>query len=816
MPHPELDTLSQWIIGSLGPDNSSAVAAHVENCSQCEDTVNKLEAEKPTSIEFVREAGTIMAMDASKQHHEFTARQHAPEQLGPYRLLGELGRGGMGTVYLAVHERLVREVAIKILPPHRMSDSDSVARFHREMKAVGRVDHPNIVRATDAGEIDGTLFLVMECVDGEDLSRIQRHQGLLCVADACEIVRQAAMGLEEASAHGMIHLDIKPSNLMLARSRSGPATVKVLDLGLARIGNEEHQELTSTGQIMGSIDYMSPEQFDNTHTVDIRSDIYSLGATLYRLLTGRTPLGGDIEMTPLQKMSAMATKTPRPIGQYRTDLPSGLGSLIDRMLAKDPSDRPASATEVVCEISAFTDGHDLDALLEFDSKITPLASETLTRAHYANTFSHVDVNPVSETAASALPAATHQVSDPMAPVPVAQVKPATLAVKFSRRPGPLVATGLLIASFVAIAIVFMLRTEDGGYVRFEVNDPSLKIAFADHTYTIDDAGKEYRIAEGEHQLRITHGEMQFTTAEFRLGDGEHARLKVSYENDVVKLHHDGNTQTLLPIESSPEAATTADKPADPAGKLDDSPGTGKDGMIVGAGSFDMPVDFAPGDPPAIVFSSKLPGDALQPQADVVVESVTYGMFLDKSVTLEVWIRRDPKNLPSWRFMGISDFVLMPSAGDHGRPVDVRWEGGSIGSQLSHQDVVEGWHHLAGVRDQEKREHRFYVNGKLMGRAPFDGEPQMIPETHTDPLILAHGYTGLLGPARVSASARYENNFVPAERFQPDDDAVAIYNLDDTSNSKVLVDSSGHEHHGRILAGRYFNATTSSDSQPASR
>ena len=212
-----------------------------------------------------------------------------------------------------------------------------MSRFHREMEAVGRLDHPNIVRAHDAGEADGQFFLVMELVDGANMSSLVRSGGPLGVADACEIVRQAAIGLQHAHEHGLIHRDVKPSNLMLATS----GVVKVLDLGLARLQAEAWSdgEATASGQIIGSPDYMAPEQGSNPREADARADVYALGCTLYFLLAGRPPFGSKGHDTLMQKVMAHANEDAMPIQQLRPDVPSPLAAILDTMLAKNPANR---------------------------------------------------------------------------------------------------------------------------------------------------------------------------------------------------------------------------------------------------------------------------------------------------------------------------------------------------------------------------------------------------------------------------------------------------------------------------------------------
>jgi len=179
---------------------------------------------------------------------------------------------------LGIHTKLKRPVAIKVLPTDRLRDPRAVARFQREVEAVGRLSHPNIVQALDANELDGRHLLVTEFVDGVDLSRLVRSGGPLPIPDACEIVRQAALGLQHAHAHDLVHRDVKPSNLML----NSAGIVKLLDLGLARLRPEMPVEadVTTSGQIMGSADYMSPAQCLDARDVDARADIYSLGCTL--------------------------------------------------------------------------------------------------------------------------------------------------------------------------------------------------------------------------------------------------------------------------------------------------------------------------------------------------------------------------------------------------------------------------------------------------------------------------------------------------------------------------------------------------------
>jgi serine/threonine protein kinase len=282
-------------------------------------------------------------------------------QLGEYSLLEKLGEGGMGTVYKALHTELDRLVAIKVMRKGYVEEDGAVARFRREIKAVGQLDHPNIVRAHDARKIADTHFLVMEYVDGLDLNELVDRLGPLSTADACELTRQAALGLQCAHEHGLVHRDVKPSNLMLNRQ----GQLKILDLGLVRVRavGESNGEMTVAGQVMGTPDYMAPEQISDSRTTDIRADLYSLGCTLYRLLTGHAPFSGPEYQSLLAKMTAQSQQTPPPAGQLRGDVPPELDAVLARMLAKSPEQRYATPGEVAEALASLSQGSDLRALL---------------------------------------------------------------------------------------------------------------------------------------------------------------------------------------------------------------------------------------------------------------------------------------------------------------------------------------------------------------------------------------------------------------------------------------------------------------------
>jgi serine/threonine protein kinase len=268
---------------------------------------------------------------------------------GKYAVLAPIGAGGMGQVYLTEHVVLRRRSAVKVLPARLTDDPAAVERFRREAQAVAALDHPNIVRAYDVDTADGLHFLVMEYVAGLSLQELVGGIGPIETAAAANYVAQAARGLQHAHEAGWVHRDIKPANLLIDRA----GTIKVLDLGLARLLGDDAEPLTGATDALGTADYLAPEQGTDSHAADIRADIYSLGATFYFLLTGRPPFP---EGTPAQRVLAHQTRPPRPVRDLRPDVPAGLAAVLDRMLAKDPAGRYPTPAVVVDALKPWADG----------------------------------------------------------------------------------------------------------------------------------------------------------------------------------------------------------------------------------------------------------------------------------------------------------------------------------------------------------------------------------------------------------------------------------------------------------------------------
>jgi serine/threonine protein kinase len=270
--------------------------------------------------------------------------------IGKYKVLERLGSGGMGSVYLCEHKLMRRRVAVKVLPTAKADDPSSLERFYREARCVAALDHPNIVRAYDIDQDDKLHFLVMEHVDGSSLQEIIKKNGPMDVLRATHYIRQAALGLQHAhETAGLVHRDVKPGNVLVDRN----GIVKILDMGLARFFHDEEDVLTKKydENVLGTADYLAPEQALDSHAVDIRADIYSLGATFYFCLTGRTPFA---EGTVAQKLIWHQTRQPKSVRLLRPEVQPGLASVLEKMMAKNPEARYQTPLEVAQALEPWT------------------------------------------------------------------------------------------------------------------------------------------------------------------------------------------------------------------------------------------------------------------------------------------------------------------------------------------------------------------------------------------------------------------------------------------------------------------------------
>lgn len=284
--------------------------------------------------------------------------------LGEYDLIQPLGQGGMGQVYEAIHRRLQKRVAIKVIRLDHQDNQQLFARFEREIKAAGQMHHPHLIEAHDAGEQDGQLYLVMEFLQGTDLKQYIQQHGPMTPIKACELVRQAAMALQHLHEKGLVHRDVKPSNLMLTPE----GQIKLLDLGLARwqAEREGDSSLTAQGCYLGTPDFLAPEQIENVSQVDIRADLYGLGGVLFYLLTGQPPFAESVSLQA--KVDAHRSQIPNDVRQFRQNIPAAVASLVSRLLSKNPSERFSIPEELAQEInlilSALRSGDDTTILMD--------------------------------------------------------------------------------------------------------------------------------------------------------------------------------------------------------------------------------------------------------------------------------------------------------------------------------------------------------------------------------------------------------------------------------------------------------------------
>ena len=268
--------------------------------------------------------------------------------LDKYKLLGHLGTGGMSSVYLAESKSTSQKRAIKVLPKKKVSDKSYLDRFYREGKAAAALNHPHVVRIYDINNSGDTHYMVMEYVKGADLYDRVKDDGPMAVEDAADAIFQAAKGLKHAHEHQMVHRDIKPANLLM----TDEGVLKILDLGLALFSEEGEESLTVmyNERVMGTADYLSPEQAVNSHEVDHRADIYSLGCTLYFLLTGRPPFSKG---TLAQRIAMHQTQEPDPIHSIRPEVPQIIVDICSRMMRKKPEERFANCDEIMSVLKSF-------------------------------------------------------------------------------------------------------------------------------------------------------------------------------------------------------------------------------------------------------------------------------------------------------------------------------------------------------------------------------------------------------------------------------------------------------------------------------
>ncbi len=855
---PDHNQLLRFLDGDLSDTDRATIDCHVDECEACQSVVADVVAASaeppPPPVLSEAFAGAVAARLANAGLQPASdSGSFEPRRIGAYVTLSKLGDGGMGTVYLAEHSHLKKQVALKVL---KKTGSETMqARFAREMQSVGKLTHPHIVQATDAGHADGVSFIAMELLDGYD-ARVLTGGRAIAVADACEIVRQTAFGLQYAHEQGLVHRDVKPSNVMVTRE----GVVKLLDLGLARFSEAMSvaEEITLEGEVLGTLDYMSPEQCRDPETVGPRSDIFSLGATLFRLLSGEPPF--RLTATTLAKLTALAVDSPRSLREVRPDLPEDLIELVDQMLQSDPANRVQTAGEVAQRLQPFCNGATLQTL-----------QPPLRQADIGT------IVPTSDTTLVVTPSPDNRGG--------------------RRRTGKRLRLALGAIAALLLGSIIYVRFGDST-LRIEINDPNITARVDDGNVVIRNGTETIKLQPGDHTLKIKRGDFEFTTNKFSLTRRKKEVLVVEYVDGEITVAHDGRVidsrevvDGLTPATaihvtpqttfSLPNAGTyylrilLSDAQLSTFNTIDFdllsiSGGGGVNSAVVSQGGLvlqdttssgvvistirmtpDVPVrpDVGLGsnfritdirragiDGSLVVgveTQSRIPAgkvrlldDAAQPIAVVEAEpavelpkfdtglrlteaadEVVFPTLFDQTdaLTIEVWIKRDDTQ-PHSQIVGFSREAAIYT---NANAVLDGFHAGDARAVADKSMLTKGCTqpvHVAIVRDPQKPRHTCFVDGEAVFTTRY-----IAPKSNTCLAIggnqyqwnpAAYSFMGSIHELRVSDSVRYRENFKPERRFTSDANTIALYHFDDGAGT-VVTDSSGNKHHGRISGAEWI-------------
>jgi formylglycine-generating enzyme required for sulfatase activity/serine/threonine protein kinase len=535
--HPSTEELTAFSLGQLPSQNAAKIESHISECEPCCETLLGL-SNDDTFVDILKDTKKVddgISVDLSDSGETTDGPAGIPSALAEhprYGIVGLIAKGGMGDVFKAEHRMMERTVALKVIKQELMRKPEAVERFHREVRTAAKLSHPNIVTSHDAEQAGDVHFLAMEYVAGVDLAGLVKEHGPLSVADSCDYIRQAAVGLQYAYEQGMVHRDIKPHNLMV----SGEGTVKILDFGLAslavgsymaqEVAVQKNSELTATGTIMGTPDYIAPEQADDSHQADIRSDIYSLGATMYYLLSGKAPFSGG---SVLHKLRSHALADPEPIEAVRNDIPAELAEIMRRMMAKIPGERFQTPVEV------------------------------------ADALAGCAVQPLTELGARK---------------PQSHTKHSEPPVRYRL----LLAAGLAGFFVLLVAAVFYIKFGKTT-LRFEISDPSVSVSFDDEAINVSTPDKkEFRVVPGtEQKFKIYQNGTEVETHTLTLRRGQKVVLKIDVVAGQLKI--DSDDPNIYPKRL---AAAQTGKPALPGGNATAGSSSQElEWCVIPAGAFEM-------------------------------------------------------------------------------------------------------------------------------------------------------------------------------------------------------------------------------------
>jgi serine/threonine protein kinase len=552
--HPADPILQAYGLGRLDDVSSASVSKHLERCDSCQRRVAELSSDeflgRLQNAQVKADKATSGWSPSASSSTEGASRPVVPpppaDTLPPelvdhpdYEIVRELGRGGMGVVYLVKNRLMGRLEVLKVIGRHLVERPGVVDRFLREIRSAAKLQHPNIVTAYTAMRLGESLALSMEFVDGLDLARTVKAKGPLPVVNACYFINQAALGLQHAHERGMVHRDIKPANLILARDGK-KAIVKVLDFGLAKVTSEGQTDsgLTREGQMLGTPDYIAPEQIRNAQLADIRADIYSLGCTFYYLLTGGPPFRGDHLWDVYQAHFSMDAG---PLNLVRPEIPVELAAVVAKMMAKEPDRRFQTPGEVARALTPYfksvasqTPGSRAE-VLRVETQVAPTHSSS------AGTAPTRSATPVTDAVVTT-PSPLKTVADVVAWDSLIEIKEDQSLIEAPKpkrvepKPAPVGrspwAKPAIIAASVfgalALGVIFYVAT-DKGRIKIIVDGPARIVSIDGETARIEGLAEPITLRAGEHELTIERGDIEVQTRKFVVRRGDNEELRVEYE-----------------------------------------------------------------------------------------------------------------------------------------------------------------------------------------------------------------------------------------------------------------------------------------------
>ncbi len=671
--------------------------------------------------------------------------------LGNYIIQKKIGAGGMGDVYLAKHKRMKRKVALKTLPAKMTQDQSAIRRFEREVEAAAKLSHPNIVAAHDADEANGIHYFVMEYVDGIDLSAVVKKEGVLQVDVAVNYILQAATGLEYAHEEGIIHRDIKPANLLLDKK----GTIKILDMGLARIEDEAHEipatQLTQDGSVMGTVDYMAPEQAKDTHTADARSDIYSLGCSLYYLLTGESVYRGSTMVNRI--MAHQNDPIPSLTGKHIL-ISQDVDAVFQKMVAKKPEDRFQSMSEVIVAIENCIQ------MKSSSTVATEPSDPELQKFLQSQKFASSPTVVMSADAMAAEIPLTDTQNESLTSGFLNNTLGGTVFQPLQKRMQSIgkwgwIIAGTVLASLILLAGIILKVDTSAGIIILEIDQPEL----AGAVVSVDDqqkitikAGKgtepiEVVADEKTHTLQVTKGGFETFTKQFTVNAGGKETIKVR----------------LMPLKVAEKKMPSAGTPAKSHSAL-----------------------------------------RFQNRSDHVALPLKHETAGD--LTVEAWVTIDENtNQPSTYITNVKEghglfLSLASSRGDNQQWGSTILNNGEFRLMPSHSKVEIGKRTNIAVI-YKGNVAQIYVNGHKKGKMNFKELDILTDGPFSIGWVSNQNFKGSIDEVRFSNIARYSEDFTPTDHFENDKNTLALYHFDEGTGD-VLKDASGNGHDGKIFGAKW--------------